>query len=339
MRGGLRTWKRGAEGRGIRNAISYAFDGTCDAHRTPLAGTTAALSYSGGSAVPRFTVVDGMVARDTLDTGQLRHWIQGENPHTGTQRGRPHCTDNAALLLDGTINFPKSYSVAALLDPALAHEFEALQDRIRDRTILLWQRELNARRGRAGCIREDIARLEVVELQHRRSRALDPHIHRHLWLNMKVQGVDGNWSSLDSRVAMKFHTVVNAEGELAARTDPRWITALAAHGYTLDDDGEIAQLTHVVRPLSRRSNKIELNRARLIEAWRSEHPGREPGADDLHHIDTLAWAQGRPGQARPPRRSGVGGAGAHRTRCHRPTPAVGSQPGAPRAHLDRRPRP
>jgi len=296
MRGGLRTWKRGAEGRGIRNAISYAFDGTCDAHRTSLAGTTAALSYSGRSAVPRFTVVDGMVARDSLDTDQLRHWIQGGNPHTGTQRGRPHCTDNTGLLLDGTINFPKSYSVAALLDPALAHEFEALQDRIRDRTILLWQRELNARRGSAGCVREDIARLEVVELQHRRSRALDPHIHRHLWLNMKVQGVDGKWSSLDSRVAMKFHTVVNAEGELAARTDPRWITALATHGYTLDDDGEIAQLAHVVRPLSRRSNKIEVNRVRLIEAWRSEHPGREPGADDLHHIDTLAWAQGRPGK-------------------------------------------
>ena len=296
MRGGLRTWKRGAEGRGIRNAISYAFDGTCDAHRTSIAGTSAALSYSGGSAVPRFTVVDGMAARDTLDTGQLRYWIQGENPHTGTQRGRPHCTDNAALLLDGTINFPKSYSVAALLDPDLAGEFEALQDRIRERTILLWQRELNARRGPAGCIREDIARLEVVELQHRRSRALDPHIHRHLWLNMKVQGADGKWSSLDSRVAMKFHTVVNAEGELAARTDQRWITALAAHGYTLDDDGEIAQLRHVVRPLSRRSNKIELNRARLIEAWRSEHPGREPGADDLHHIDTLAWALGRPGK-------------------------------------------
>jgi energy-coupling factor transporter ATP-binding protein EcfA2 len=165
---------------------------------------------------------------------------------------------------------------------------------MRDRTIRLWQRKLNSRRGHGGSIREDIARLEVVELQHRRSRALDPHIHRHLWLNMKVQGVDGKWSSLDSRVAMKLHTVVNAEGELAARTDPRWMEALASRGYTLDDDGEIAQLAHVVRPLSRRSNKIETNRIRLIAAWRSEHPGREPGADDLRHIDTLAWAQGRP---------------------------------------------
>ncbi len=283
-------------GRGIRNAISYAFDGTCDAHVASPAGATSALSYSGGASVSRFTVVNGSIARDTLDATKLRHWIEGADPQTGAQRGRPHCLDNADLLLDGTINFPKSYSIAALLDPEIAAEFEVLQDRMRDLTITLWQRELNARRGHGGSIREDLARLEVVELQHRRSRALDPHIHRHLWLNMKVQGVDGKWSSLDSRVAMKFHTVINAEGELAARTDPRWVEALAAHGYTIDDDGEIAQLAHVVRPLSRRSNKIEHNRARLVAEWRSGHPGREPGADDLKHIDARAWAQGRPGK-------------------------------------------
>ncbi|MEJ1156107.1 AAA family ATPase [Microbacterium marmarense] len=296
MRGGLRSWKRGVAGRGVRNAISYAFDGTCDAHVAAPAGATSALSYSGEQNVSRFTVVNGSIARDKLDPEQLRHWIEGADPQTGAQRGRPHCFDNADLLLDGTINFPKSYSIAALLDPALAAEFEALQDRMRDLTITLWQRDLNARRGHGGSIRENIARLEVVELQHRRSRALDPHIHRHLWLNMKVQGVDGKWSSLDSRVAMKLHTVINAEGELAARTDPRWIETLAAHGYTIDEHGEIAQLAHVVRPLSRRSNTIERNRTRLVEEWRSGHPGREPGADDLKHIDALAWAQGRPGK-------------------------------------------
>ena len=146
---------------------------------------------------------------------------------------------------------------------------------------------------------------------------------------MKVLGADGKWSNLDSRVAMKLHTVVNAEGELAARTDPRWIAALARHGYTLDDEGEIAELAHAVRPLSRRSNKIEPNRARLIAEWRSEHPGREPSAEDLHQIDTLAWAEARPNKP------------AHldeaeweeRVRAELaaidPAPAVASQPGAP----------
>ncbi|WP_349426907.1 relaxase domain-containing protein [Microbacterium sp. LWS13-1.2] len=294
MKGGLRSWKRGPGSRGVRNAISYAFNGTCDAHQH----ASAAVEYGTLSdrAVERFTVVDGLIAVDALDADQLRRWIEGKEPIAGAQRGRPHCLDNADLLLDGTINFPKSYSIAALLHPELAVEFEAIQDRMRARTIILWQRELNARRGHGGSIREDVARLEVVELRHRRSRALDAHIHRHLWLNMKVQGVDGKWSSLDSRVAMKLHTVVNAEGELASRTDPQWVAALATHGYTLDDNGEIAQLVHVVRPFSRRSNNIEANRTRIIAEWQNEHPGREPAADDLQHIDARAWAQGRPGK-------------------------------------------
>ena len=149
-------------------------------------------------------------------------------------------------MLDGTINAPKSFSVASLLHPELATEFEALQDRLRDRVITMWQRELNARRGAAGSIREQIAQLEVVELQHRRSRALDPHIHRHLWLNARVRGEDGRWSNVDSRVAMKLHTLVNAEGEVAMRTDPVWIAALARHGYTLSADG--LSLIHISEP-------------------------------------------------------------------------------------------
>lgn len=151
-------------------------------------------------------------------------------------------------MLDGTLNHPKSYSIAALLHPELADEFEALQDRLRERILLTWQTELNARRGHGGLLREDITRIEVVELQHRQSRALDPHTHRHLWLNVKVLGADGKWSNLDSRVAMKLHTVVNAEGELAARTDPAWIGTLARHGFALNEQGEIAELAGAVRP-------------------------------------------------------------------------------------------
>ena len=131
-------------------------------------------------------------------------------------------------------------------------------------------------------------------MQHRRSRALDPHIHRHLWLNIKVLGADGKWSNLDSRVAMKLHTVINAEGELAARTDPAWIATLARHGYTLNDQGEIAELAGAVRPLSRRSAQIETNRARLIAEWSAAHGGSAPSIEVLQQIDRRAWAVSRP---------------------------------------------
>ncbi|MFE7845913.1 relaxase domain-containing protein [Microbacterium sp. NPDC057407] len=214
----------------------------------------------------RFIVENGVITSDELTAGGLRAWLTGHDPLIG-ERGRQRLSPDADLLLDGTLNHPKSYSIAALLNPQLDTEFEALQDRLRERILLTWQMELDARRGHGGLIREEISRLEVVELQHRRSRALDPHNHRHLWLNIKVLGADGKWSNLDSRVAMKLHTVVNAEGELAARTDPAWIAALARHGYTLDDTGEIAELAGAVRPFSRRSAQIGANRARLIVEW------------------------------------------------------------------------
>jgi len=248
-----------------------------------------------GAGVTRFTVEAGDVATDdVLDEDQLRRWVDGCDPATGERRGRDLRSPDADLILDGTINAPKSFSIAALLNPELAEEFEALQDRLRDRVLLIWQQELNARRGAGGRVRERVHRVEVVELRHRRSRALDPHVHRHLWLNVKVLGEDGKWSNVDSRVAMKLHTLVNAEGELAARTDPEWRAALARHGYTLNGQGEIAELVHVVRPLSRRSNQIEANRAMLLAHWRTAHPGQEPSPDQLHQIDRLAWATGRP---------------------------------------------
>lgn len=296
MRGGLERWKRGVESRGVRQAIAYALEGTCDAHGAPAVGVDALEKYANPSnaTVTRFIVDKGEISRDDLTAGGLRVWVTGHDPITGEDRGRSRLSPDADLLLDGTINHPKTYSVAALLHPGLAVEFEALQDRLRDRILLTWQSELNARRGHNGVIREDITRIEVVELQHRRSRALDPHIHRHLWLNIKVLGADGRWTNLDSRVAMKLHTVVNAEGELAARTDPAWRSALVRHGYTLNETGEIAELAAAVRPLSRRSAQIEANRARLVAQWAVANSGASPSVEVLQQIDRRAWAIARP---------------------------------------------
>lgn len=296
MRGGLERWKRGVDSRGVRHAIAYALEGTCDAHLQHSTGSDALAIYSesADSTVTRYVVQDGAVRSDGLSAGGLRVWLTGHDPATGEERGTSLLRPDADLLLDGTLNHPKSYSIAALLHPELAIAFEALQDRLRDRILILWQRELNARRGHGGLVRESIARLEVVELQHRRSRALDPHAHRHLWLNVKVQGEDGKWTNVDSRVAMRFHTVVNAEGELAARTDPDWIAALARHGYTIGAEGEIAELASAVQPLSRRSAQIEANRVRLIAQWSAAHLGSQPSVAVLAQIDRRAWAVSRP---------------------------------------------
>ncbi len=296
MRGGLQRWKRGVDSHGVRAAISYALKGECDASLRLARGVEALAAYSGvdGQSVSRYVVDSGGIHVDELTPEQLRSWVDGRDPVTGERRGRELLSPQADLLLDGTINAPKSFSLVALVHDDLAGEYEALQDRLRERIITTWQRSLNARRGAGGRVREGLARIEVVELLHRRSRALDPHSHRHLWLNVRVLGEDGHWSNVDSRVAMKLHTVINAEGDLAARTDPQWIAALARHGYTLDATGEIAEVAHAVRPFSRRSTQIEANRAVFLARWRDAHPGSHPDRDVLAQIDRLAWAKDRP---------------------------------------------
>lgn len=266
--------------------------GVCDA--SP--GVESAIAYGalGDVGIQRFAVTARGVDTDRLSVTQLARWIDGVDPLTGEQRGRVLSSPDADLLLDATMNLPKSFSLAVLLKPELRDDLERLQDVVRDRTLGLWREELNARRGAGGRFREGIARLEVVELRHERSRALDPHVHRHLWLSVKVLGEDLLWSNVDSRVAMRLHNLVNAEGDLASRTDPAWVAALARAGYTLDGDGEIAELTHLVRPLSRRSNQIEANRAWRLADWRRDHPGQHPPPSVLSQVDRWAWATSRP---------------------------------------------
>ncbi|WP_460633527.1 AAA family ATPase [Leifsonia lichenia] len=275
--------------------MHYAFGGVCDATLTAKTanGALAAAGYA-DAVMTRYIVENGSIRDDLLTRTRLREWVDGVDPLTGERRGRDLESPVADLILDATINAPKSYSIAAMLDPELAAAYEDMQDRLRDRIIKLWQTELNARRGKQGCVREHLARIEVVELRHERSRSLDPHKHRHLWLNVKVQGLDGKWSNVDTRVALRFQNVVNAEGDLASRTDPAWIGALAAKGFTLNADGEIAQLQHLVRPLSKRSAQIEANKAAHLRAWQEHHPDEKPSSTVLTQIDQWAWAAGRP---------------------------------------------
>ena len=295
MRGGVARWKRGQRSHGVRQAVDYAFSGVCDATLTAKTaeGVIAAAGYA-DAVMTRYIVEHGAIRDDLLTRDQLKDWVDGLDPLAGERRGRDLESPVADLILDATINAPKSFSIAAMLDPDLAAAYEDLQDRLRDRIIKLWQSELNARRGKGGVIREDLARIEVVELRHERSRSLDPHKHRHLWLNVKVQGIDGKWSNIDTRVALRFQNVINAEGDLASRTDPTWIHALAAKGFTLNEDGEITQLQHLVRPLSKRSAQIEANKAIRTAWWKEQHPGQEPSHDVLSQIDHWAWAVGRP---------------------------------------------
>src|SRR4051794_26672636 len=158
MRGGLQRWKRGEDSHGVRAAISYALEGRCDAHIRVSAGVDSLADYSDSPdrSITRFTVQGGTITTDHLDRDELLQWVDGNDPLTGERRGRDLASPKSDLVLDGTINAPKSYSLVATIHRELADEFDHLQDRLRDRIITTWQRELNARRGAGGRIRESI---------------------------------------------------------------------------------------------------------------------------------------------------------------------------------------
>lgn len=85
--------------------------------------------------------------------------------------------------------------------------------------------------------------------------------------------------------------------------DPEFRTALAARGYTLDDDGEIEQLKPYAGGFSQRAAQIKRNVDRYEAVWRAEHPGDEPGPRLRRTWDRRAWADARPDKVVP--RSGA----------------------------------
>lgn len=74
MRGGLERWKRGVDSRGVRQAIAYALEGTCDAHRAQTSGAEAleACAEASQSTVTRFIVASCRIGSDQLTAGGLR---------------------------------------------------------------------------------------------------------------------------------------------------------------------------------------------------------------------------------------------------------------------------
>jgi hypothetical protein len=147
-------------------------------------------------------------------------WLTGRDPITGEERGHQRLSPEANLLLDGTLNRPKSYSLAALLQPELAFEFEALQDRLRDRIVLTWQTEINARRGHGGFLREEVTRIEVVELQPSPQQTCMPSIWicsllRRLWTRTNGTHRAAGDSAPATSVLAQF---VHSRGRASLRT-------------------------------------------------------------------------------------------------------------------------
>jgi conjugative relaxase-like TrwC/TraI family protein len=127
--------------------------------------------------------------------------LAGRDPVTGSGL-RSSRGDRPVSGFDLTFCAPKSVSVLHLLAPAElgAAAGAAHRQAVDDAVEYLERQGHGVRRVRSGEVHHlGTTGVVAAGFVHRTSRALDPHLHTHLVAANVAQGVDGIWSSIDSR--------------------------------------------------------------------------------------------------------------------------------------------
>ncbi len=255
----------------------------------------------GTGVARRFTTdADGRVVELASLTGDgYEAWVAGLDPESGQPRGRLRADANAVRFVELVVNGPKSWSLAAEVHPDVAAAYEAAQDSAAEQIIGWLGQHATTRVGPRGAqVAVPVERLDAVTVRHYTSRAGDPHRHLHLQVNARVFAA-GKWRGIDTVALRDSINAVNGIGHAAVVCDPDFRAALAAHGYTLTETGEIEQLAGFVGAFSKRTAQITRQLDRYEAQWRREHPDAEPGPRLRQAWDARAWAEDRPDKVVP----------------------------------------
>ena len=267
----------------------YLAEGTGVAERY-LATTVTTAGGRGVSAVQ-----DG----GTLDGDAYERWVAGYDVETRAPKGRLRQDARGLRFVEVVVNGPKSWSLAAALHPEVATAYDAAMDGAAGEVIGWVAEHATTRVGPRGRqVQVPVEKLEAAVVRHYTSRAGDPHRHLHVQINARVFA-RGAWRGLHSVGVVDSIEALNGIGHAAVMCDPEFRTALAARGYTLDEDGEIQQLAQYAGGFSQRTAQITRNVDRYEAAWRAEHPDQEPGPRLRRTWDRRAWAQARPDKVVP----------------------------------------
>jgi conjugative relaxase-like TrwC/TraI family protein len=256
----------------------------------------------GSGRARRLGASPGEGARDlgVLDGDGYEEWVAGRDPVTGQARGRLRHDGNAVRFVEVTVNGPKTWSLAAALNPALAAAYDAAQDRAAEQIIAWVAEHATTRVGPRGRqVQVPIEELEAVTVRHYTSRAGDPHRHLHLQFNARVFAA-GQWRGLHTVGFRDSIEAINGIGHAAVMTDPGFRATLAAAGFTLDPaSGEVVELAPYVGAFSERAAQIGRNIDRYEAEWRIANPGQEPGPAVRRSWDRRAWKHARPDKIAP----------------------------------------
>ncbi|RHW24041.1 AAA family ATPase [Nocardioides immobilis] len=234
-----------------------------------------------------------------MDGESYERWVAGYDVETGAAKGRLVKAANGVRFAEVVVNGPKTWSLAAALDPEISEAYDAAQSRAAEQIIGWVAQHATTRVGpRDLQVQVPVERIEAAVIRHHTSRTSDPHRHLHLQVNARVFA-EGKWRGLHTVGMRDMVAAVNGIGHAAVMCDPQFRTVLAQHGFTLDEDGEINELAPYAGAFSARSAQVGRNLARYEAEWRRDHPDQEPGPKLLRSWDRRAWADARPDKVVP----------------------------------------
>ncbi|MFT4085020.1 MAG: MobF family relaxase [Nocardioides sp.] len=266
-------------------------------------GSGVATRYTAGSPVAAGEgerSVSAVQAGGTVDGDAYERWVAGYDVDTGRAKGLISKDEHALRFVEVVVNGSKTWSLAAALHPEIAAAYDAAQERAAVEVIGWLAEHSTTRVGPRGRqVQVPVEKLEAAGIRHYTSRAGDPHRHLHLQINAKVYA-DGKWRALHSVGTRDSIEAINGIGHAAVMCDPEFRSTLAAHGYTLDEAGEVEQLAPYAGRFSQRTKQIERNIDLYEAVWRTEHPDQEPGPVLRRSWDRRPPRQGDPdGRRRP----------------------------------------
>ena len=197
-----------------------------------------------------------LVAEAAMDGDTYERWVAGYDVDTGQAKGRLVKAANGVRFAEVVVNGPKTWSLAAALDPEISAAYDAAQTRAAEQIIGWVAEHATTRVGpRDGQVQVPVERIEAAVIRHHTSRAGDPHRHLHLQVNARVFA-EGKWRGLHTVGVRDMVAALNGIGHAAVMCDPQFRTVLARHGFTLDEDGEVNELAPYAGAFSARSAQV-----------------------------------------------------------------------------------
>lgn len=235
-----------------------------------------------------------------MDGETYESWVAGMVVETGHPKGRLRKDANGLRFVEVTLNGPKTWSLAAALEPSVSNALDAAQERAARQILSYLAEHATTRVGpRRRQLQVPVEQIEAAVIRHHTSRAGDPHRHLHLQVNARVFA-KGAWRGLHSVGVRDMIEAINGIGHAAVASDPEFRSTLAGAGFTMDPEtGELRELAPFVGVFSARTAQIRRNMERYEAEWRAPRPGEEPGPRQRERWDRRAWAEARPDKVIP----------------------------------------